>query len=77
MEFNLRCGVSCHAMNRVYEQLREFTIEELERFKDQAEIMLGRDLGKGMPLGKAVAIHDLAIYQANETIRRKKEGIWE
>jgi len=55
----------CHMMNKAYEKLKELSISQLEDFKDRVLV------SDAHPLEKI-----LMEYQADETIRRKKLGIW-
>ena len=61
--------VSEDCMNQVYTMLRELTLTELEYFQNEVAIQYAkREISK--------PDCDMMIYQAKETIRRKKAGIW-
>ena len=68
--------VGSAVMEKAYDILRPLTIPQLEQFIAEAPILAGRDMAKGTAVIIALKALDLAIYQARETIRRKRLGLW-
>ena len=71
---------TCEAMNKVYDQLREMSISEIERCIQEAPLAFVRGWlelkGAGQTYNDIYAMECLYVYQCRETISRKRKGIW-
>ena len=71
---------TCEAMNKVYDDLRKLSIDELEACIREASLHFvrewGREGGAAGTYADVYAMECLYVYQCRETIRRKQKGIW-